>query len=49
MTAFLAVRIDAELKAKLEKIAKEEDRSLSNVVVRLLREALAKEKRDQRK
>jgi len=34
----LAVRIDAELKEKLRKLAEGEDRTLSNYVIKVLRE-----------
>jgi predicted transcriptional regulator len=41
--AQLTLRVPAELKAELERLAKAEDRSLAYVVLRLLREGLERE------
>ena len=41
--ANLTLRVPADLKAELEKLAKAEDRSLAYVVLRLLRDGLERE------
>jgi predicted HicB family RNase H-like nuclease len=42
MTKILTVRIDAELKAEAERAAAADNRTLSNLIVKLLRDHLAK-------
>ena len=43
-TESITFRCNTEIKAKLDKIAKDEDRSLSYVINRILEQALIKEK-----
>jgi len=45
MTKIIAVRVDPELKAELERAAADEHRTVSNLILRLVREYLAKSKR----
>jgi predicted HicB family RNase H-like nuclease len=45
MTKILAVRVDPELKAALEKAAAADNRTISNLVVKVLRDYLAKHPR----
>jgi len=44
MTAILTIRVTPELKAALEKAARDDARTLSSLVVKLLREGLAKQR-----
>jgi predicted transcriptional regulator len=48
MMSILTVRLEAELKAKLERAASDDGRTLSNLVVKVLREYLAKTNRGRR-
>ena len=45
MKEVIYIRIDREIKEKLDEIALDEDRSLNNLVVRILKEYLEKNKK----
>ena len=42
MKKVFSLRLPTEIREKLEKVAKEEDRSIANVIIRILKEYLKK-------
>jgi predicted transcriptional regulator len=48
MKMMISFKIDADLKAKLEKLAKEENRSLSNLIETVLLKYVQKEAREKK-
>ena len=42
MKKVFSLRLPAELREKLEKVAKEEDRSIANVIIKILKEYFKK-------
>jgi predicted HicB family RNase H-like nuclease len=45
MKEVIYIRIDRDIKQQLDEIALEEDRSLNNLVIRILKEYLEKQKK----